>query len=130
LRSFPAHSPGMGLNVAFSPDGKRLVTGGKEYTVKIWDVENGDLLHTLRGHNGDVYTVAFSPDGRRVASAGEDSTVKVWDGRSGDLLRSFRGHTGLVSTMAFLDGRTLITGSRDHRVKFWDLTPLEEVPDR
>src|SRR5207249_1304588 len=91
---------------AFSLDGKYLVTGGREYTVKIWDVETRELLHTLRGHNGDVYTVAFSPDGRWVASAGEDSTVKVWDGRTGDLLRNFRGHTGLVSTLAFLDGRT------------------------
>jgi WD40 repeat protein/serine/threonine protein kinase len=130
LRSFPAHSPGVGLSMAFSPDGKRLVTGGKEYTVKIWDVETGDLLNKLSGHNGDVYTVAFSPDGRLVASAGEDSTVKVWDSRTGDLLRSFRGHTGLVSTMAFLDHRTLITGSRDRTIKFWDLAKLEETSDR
>jgi WD40 repeat protein len=127
---FHAHSPGVGLSMAFSPDGKRLVTGGKDYTVKVWDVETGDLLKSLAGHNGDVYTVAFSPDGRRVASAGEDSTVKVWDSRTGDLLRSFRGHTGLVSTMAFLDDRTLITGSRDRTIKFWDLAKLAETPDR
>jgi eukaryotic-like serine/threonine-protein kinase len=126
IRTFPAHSPGVGLNIAFSPDGTRLVTGGKEHTVTIWDVETRKLLHTLRGHNGDVSTVAFSPDGRWVVSGGEDSTVKVWDSRTGDLLRSFRGHTGLVSTVAFLDDRTLITGSRDHRIKFWDLTHLEQ----
>jgi WD40 repeat protein/serine/threonine protein kinase len=130
LRPFAAHSPGVGLSMAFSPDGKRLVTGGKEYTVKIWEVETGELLHTLRGHTGDVSTVAFSPDGRWVASGGEDSTVKVWDSRTGELLRSFRGHTGLVSTMAFLDDRTLVTGSRDHKVTFWDLTQLDDGPDR
>jgi WD40 repeat protein len=127
---FSAHSPGVGLSMAFSPDGKRLVTGGKKYTAKIWDVETGGVLHTLEGHSGDVYTVAFSPDGRWVASAGEDSTVKVWDSRTGELLRNFRGHTGLVSTMAFLDERTLITGSRDRTIKFWDLTQLEEDADR
>jgi WD40 repeat protein/serine/threonine protein kinase len=130
LRTFTAHSPGVGLNVAFSPDGKRLATGGKENTVTIWDVETRDLLQTLRGHSGDVSTLAFSPDGRWVASGGEDSTVKVWDSRTGELLRNFRGHTGLVSTMAFLDGQTLITGSRDRTIKFWDVTQLEEVPDR
>jgi eukaryotic-like serine/threonine-protein kinase len=130
LRTFPAHSPGAGLNMAFSPDGKRLVTGGKEYTVNIWDVETRDLLHTLRGHSGDVSTVAFSPDGRWVASGGEDSTVKVWDSHTGQLFKNFRGHTGLVSTIAFLDGGTLITGSRDRTIKFWDVTQLEEVPDR
>ena len=126
--TFPAHSPGACLNVAFSPDGKRLATGGKEYTVKIWDIETGDLLQTLRGHSGDVYTVAFSPDGKWVASAGEDSTVKVWDGRTGDLLRNFRGHTGLVTSLAFIDGRTLISGSRDRKIKFWDVAQLEVAP--
>jgi WD40 repeat protein len=131
LRTLLAHSPGACLNVAFSPDGKRLATGGQEYTVKIWDVETGEVLRTLRGHNGDVYTVAFSPDGRWVASAGEDSTVKVWDSHTGTLARTFRGHTGLVSSLAFgLDGASLISGSRDKTVKVWDMTQLEEVPER
>ena len=48
--------------MAFSPDGRRLATGGEENTVKIWDVQTGKELQTLRGHSGDVYTVAFSPD--------------------------------------------------------------------
>jgi eukaryotic-like serine/threonine-protein kinase len=123
LRTFPVHSPGVGLNVAFSPDGKRLAVADTEYTVKIWEVETGKELATLRGHSGDVYTVAFSPlDGRWVASAGEDSTVKVWDSHTGKLIRSFRGHTGLVNSLAFTsDGRRLVTGSRDRTVKFWDV---------
>ncbi|MGI8426310.1 MAG: protein kinase domain-containing protein [Actinomycetota bacterium] len=131
LRTFPVHVPGPGLNVAFSPDGKRLAIGDKEYTVTIRDVETGAMRHTLRGHNGDVYTVAFSPGGRWVASAGEDSTVKVWDSHSGKLIRSFRGHTGLVNSLAFTpsDGKLLVSGSRDGKVKLWDVTQLEEVPE-
>ena len=93
-------------------------------------VLRGEVLRTLEGHSGDVYTVAFSPDGRWIASAGEDSTVKVWDSRTGDRLRNYRGHTGLVSTMAFLDGRTLVTGSRDHTIRFWDVTQLEDERGR
>jgi WD40 repeat protein len=126
-----ARVPGPSLNVAFSPDGQRLATGGEENTVKIWDVRTGRELRPLRGHTGDVYTVAFSPDGQSVASAGEDSSVKVWDSHSGNLVRSFRGHTGLVSSVAFSpDGRLLVSGSRDHTVKVWDLTPLSEAPTR
>src|SRR5262249_5890507 len=86
LHRFPTHIPGVCLNVAFSPDGKRIAIGAKGYTVVIWDVESRQELTTLRGHTGDVSTVAFSPDGRWVASAGEDSTVKVWDSHTGKLI--------------------------------------------
>jgi eukaryotic-like serine/threonine-protein kinase len=126
-----ARVPRPSLNVAFSPDSQRLATGGEDNTIKIWDVQTGQELQTLRGHSGEVYTLAFSADGRWVASGGEDSTVKVWDSHTGKVVRSFRGHTGLVSSVAFSpDGRRLVSGSRDFTVKVWDLTPLTEVPER
>jgi WD40 repeat protein len=127
-----ARVAGPGLNVAFSPDGRRLATGGEANTVKVWDVETGRELQTFRGHIGEVHTLAFSPDdGQWVASGGEGSTVKVWDSHTGTLVRNFRGHTGLVSSVAFSpDGRRLVSGSRDSTVKVWDLTPPGEVPER
>jgi WD40 repeat protein len=130
LTGIQAGAPAVYAGVAFSPDGRRLVGGGEDNTVKIWEVPSGRELHTLRGHSGDVWAAAFSPDGRWAASAGEDSTVKVWDSHTGTLIHSFRGHTGLVTNVAFTpDGRRLVSGSRDKTVKVWDLTRLEKLKE-
>jgi WD40 repeat protein len=125
-----ARIPGPCVILAFSPDSRRLASGGADHTIKVWDVQNGRELHTLRGHTGDVYAVAFSPNdgGRWIASGSEDSTVKVWDTRTEQpvLVRSFRGHTALVCGLAFSpDGKRLYSGSRDTTVKVWDVSSLD-----
>jgi WD40 repeat protein len=126
-----ARSPGVYANVTFSPDARCLVTGGEGNTVKIWDVQTGRELETLRGHTGDVCAVAFSPDGRWLATAGEDTTVRIWDTTSWKPRHTLRGHTGLVSSLAFIpQSQRLVSGSRDHTVMVWDVSRWEEVPDR
>jgi WD40 repeat protein len=128
-----ARSPGVCVNLAFSPDGRFLAGGGEGYTVRIWDVTTGrEARDPLRGHKEDVYAVAFSPDGRWLASAGEDTTVRVWDCRdSYKLAHTFRGHNGLVNSLAFgPDGRQLFSGSNDFTVRVWDMTQLGRRPGR
>jgi WD40 repeat protein/serine/threonine protein kinase len=129
--TLPVRVHGPCWNIAFSPDGQHLATGGEGYMVKIWDVQTGKELHTMAGHHGDVYTVAFSPDGRWVVSAGEDSTLKVWDSHNQyTLARTLRGHIGLVASVVFSpDGRRLYSGSRDHTIKVWDVTRWNQLSE-
>jgi WD40 repeat protein/tRNA A-37 threonylcarbamoyl transferase component Bud32 len=66
-------------SVAFSPDGKRIVSGSHDKTLKFWDVTTGQETLTLKGHAKPVYGVAFSTDGKRIASGSEDQMLRVWD---------------------------------------------------
>jgi WD40 repeat protein len=68
--------------LAFSPDGKRLVTGDAEGVVKLWDTRTGLEVLSLPAHDRAVNGVAFSPDGQFLYTTGADRTVKVWDGSS------------------------------------------------
>ena len=65
--------------LALSPDGRFLVSGSEDVTLKIWDTATGNVLRTLSGHDQAVLAAAISPDGRLIASGGADQTVRVWN---------------------------------------------------
>ena len=106
------HSGGLHavLSVAFSPDGRRIVTASMDETAKVWDAETGRELLTLKGHTRSVNSVAFSPDSRRIVTGSSDETAKVWDAETGRELLSLTRHTGEVRSVAFSpDGRRIAT---------------------
>src|SRR5262249_52941653 len=109
------------LSVAFSPDGKCLVSGStiwgqtKEANVageaKVWDAKRGKKRHPHTGHTRGVNCVAYSPDGKQLATASMDKSVKVWDAQTGKELYSLKGHAGAVNCVAFSpDGERLASG--------------------
>ncbi|HUL47999.1 MAG TPA: protein kinase [Steroidobacteraceae bacterium] len=107
--------------VAFSPDGRRVVTASADATARIWDAVTGRELVRLIGHTDRVSYAEFSPDGRQVVTGSYDNSARVWDAASGRELMSLAGHARAVLGAAFSpDGRLIATASVDKTARIWD----------
>jgi WD40 repeat protein len=121
-RTFTGHTNAVN-GVAISADGRLVVSGADDRTVRVWDRASGQLLHRLEGHTDWVRGVSISADGRWVVSGGDDKTVRVWDRASGKLLHQLEGHTRSVYSVAIsADGRWVVSGGTDEMVRVWDRT--------
>jgi WD40 repeat protein len=108
-------------SLAYSPDGRFVVSGSADSSIKIWDLEKGREMFTLPEHDGPVRSVAYSPDGKRVVSGAADYTVRLWDAETGEELKALTGHSNVVNSVAYSpDGRFFASGSTDRTVKVWD----------
>ena len=116
------------IEVAFTPDGKRVVSAGKDATIRLWDATTGEQLSTLQGHEGRIDGLAVSPDGSSIASAGSDAKVRLWDAESGDIIHTISGHQGAINGLAFSPtGDRIASASLDKTVKVWDPKSGEEI---
>ncbi|KIK14326.1 hypothetical protein PISMIDRAFT_67605, partial [Pisolithus microcarpus 441] len=117
-------------SVGFSHDGKRIVSGSRDKTVRVWDVEGSVQVGSpLEGHTDDVTSVGFSPDGKRIASGSVDKTVRVWDVEGGVQIGSpLQGHTRDVTSVGFSpDGKRIVSGSVDKTVRVWDVEGCVQI---
>jgi WD40 repeat protein len=107
-------------SVAFSGDGRRVLTGSLDGTARVWDMNDGAEQVRFTGHGRGVVGVAFLPDGRAV-SAGEDGTVRVWESSTAKELARF-AHGARICCLACAGaGRRVLSGASDGVVRLWGL---------
>ncbi len=133
---FPGHTDRVD-SVAVSPDGRLILSGSSDHTMRLWDRESGRMVRRFPGHFGRVMSVAFSPDGRRTLSGGEDKIIRLWDLRTGGLLRELKGHADWLMPVAFSpDGKLAYSTSgasgvgsdgTDFGVRVWDVETGQQV---
>jgi WD40 repeat protein len=124
--------------VAFSPDGRWLVSSGFDRQVLVWDVAGGRLRCAFPSHDSVTITIAFHPSGELLATGDNDHEVRLWDvapvalgigapsgaeARGAVRLRAvLRGHIGVVEAVRFSsDGPQLYSGSTDETIQVWDV---------
>ncbi len=116
--------------VAVTPDGRRAVSGSADGTLRLWDLESGQIIRAFEDQTGDsILAVAVTPDGRRALSGSWDGRLRLWDLESGEIIdAAVRGHGDRIMTVAVMpDGRRALSGSDDQTLRLWDLESGEII---
>lgn len=115
---FQGHSGS--VNCVAALQDRRCVSGSHDGSLRVWDIDSGACLRTLKGHKSLVSCVAALPGGRCI-SGSFDNTLRVWDIESGAYLKILKGHSNLVECMAVLSNGRCVSGSKDNTLRVWDI---------
>jgi WD40 repeat protein len=114
--------------LAFSPDGRLIASGHDNGSIRIWDIEKRQKLHSLPDAHKSVSALTFSADGKTLVSAGEEKSIHFWDVSKGEPRRTLTGHKDRVPALAFHPSQArLFSAGWDTTVRVWDTNTGEPI---
>jgi WD40 repeat protein len=128
MGSQPERFEGRGVrDAAFSPNGKRIVSGGVDGTIRIWNAETGKEVWVSKASQA-LMAVAYLPNGTQVVSGEKEGTIRIWEADNGKEVKKLIGHTSAVTSLAVSpNGKWLVSAACDNTVRVWDLETMSEL---
>ncbi|HSN86257.1 MAG TPA: TIR-like protein FxsC, partial [Thermoanaerobaculia bacterium] len=126
IRRFQGHQD-IVWSVAFSPDGRTLVSGGRDAVIRLWDLTTGVESRCLKVSGGTVRSVIFHPDGRKILSLSGDGKASLWSVATGKEIRRFESSSKVLSVGFHPDGHSVAGGLDDGWVCLWNVATGREA---
>ncbi|MBD2295218.1 DnaJ domain-containing protein [Anabaena sphaerica FACHB-251] len=102
--------------LVITPDGKTLISGSSDNTIKIWNLQTGELQCTFTQHSTAVLSIAIHLDGKTIASSSKDGIIKLWNLQTGEILETLSGMSPITFSP---DGKILVSGGDGRIIKIW-----------
>jgi WD40 repeat protein len=115
------------LCLAWTADGKTLISGSSDRSIRTWNTTTWQQISVLTGHTNFIWGISISPNGRILASASQDKTARLWNLENGQLIGPPLQHPDNMFCVSFsADGKLLATGCMDNNAYSWDIAAIVE----
>ncbi len=126
LQTYTHHHDAQINELDISPNGKQILSGSKDSSAAIWDIDKNELVHSLVGHISAINTVRFISE-TTVVTGSDDKTISAWDVQTGEIKHTLIGHKSNIINITKIDSEKFASMATNHEVIIWDKNTMKEL---